>query len=54
MVAGSKTVVEVEYAPSSCLKPLAGCAATGAAVGTLKGSVWSQPWRDFLEVTLLE
>jgi hypothetical protein len=54
VVAGTLTRVELEWAPSSCLKPLAGCAGVGAAVGTLKGKVWSQPWRDFLEVTLDE
>ena len=54
IVAGTLTRVELEWAPSSCLKPLAGCAGVGAAVGTLKGKVWSQPWRDFLEVTLDE
>lgn len=54
VVAGTLTRVELEWAPSACRKPAAGCAGVGAATGTLRGKVWSQPWRDFLEVTMDE
>ena len=54
VVAGTLTRVELEWAPSACRKPAAGCAGVGAATGTLRGKVWSQPWRDCLVVTMEE
>ena len=55
VVAGTITKVTLDLAPSTCSKPLTGCPAQeGAAPTTITGSVWSQPWRSFLEVKITE
>jgi len=56
IVAGMNYELTVELSETNCIKPnREGCSpVSGGKVHTVKARVWSQPWKNFFQVTLLD